>query len=250
MTTQKPLVRFHFFITVKPGVSTRVRVSIENIVNMAVRDVTGNISNNTLTVIDINQDVTFEVTFAQPGMNDADIQITKFEVVKQEGRTVSAVVSQIANLGPSVSNVKISLALADANDNVVTAFGGTLNVGEFQTYGFINQSVSFENMVIPATVVDGKYRLCAAVFKVGCKGWNVIRKFELAAGIITAKDMPCYTDITLSNGVIVPADDPTGISTVTLTPDHHAVYNLSGQKVNTLQPGRVYIVNGRKTVVK
>jgi hypothetical protein len=44
--------------------------------------------------------------------------------------------------------------------------------------------------------------------------------------------------------------DPTGINEVTTTIDNNEVYSISGVRVNNAQQKGIYIINGKKVVVK
>jgi hypothetical protein len=86
----------------------------------------------------------------------------------------------------------------------------------------------------------------------GCYGLTAAGKIAPASATATMKGFRGYfTGVPANARVTFIGDEtPTGISSITIDPTAEGVFNLNGQKVETLRKGGLYIVNGKKTVVK
>lgn len=156
------------------------------------------------------------VTIPAPAAEGADVAITAIDVpettIGEDG--IFTMTVTLTNLGPADAE-NVVLSLRDADDNVLTSTTvGTVAVGETKTVE-----------LTWANAKAGTVHVVAMADNDSDDSNNVSE------------------DITLS-------DVPTGIAAIRIAAGNATVYNTNGQKVQILKKGNVYIVNGKKTVVK
>ena len=165
------------------------------------KDVTSQVVNLEYTVKNVNEDLLFEVTFSKAPEYLANLQLTSFEVQSSSNRSLTVELSQIANFGDETFNGVVSLALADRNNNLVTAFGERTEIEGLGHYQYLSYPRTLSS-TIPQEVGDGHYRLIAVAKQQGKSGWSMLKRFELENNYIMAESLDCYQNIWLTNGVL------------------------------------------------
>ena len=165
------------------------------------KDVTSQVVNLEYTVKNVNEDLLFEVTFSKAPEYLANLQLTSFEVQSSNNRSLTVELSQIANFGDETFNGVVSLALADRNNNLVTAFGERTEIEGLGHYQYLSYPRTLSS-TIPQEVGDGHYRLIAVAKQQGKSGWSMLKRFELENNYIMAESLDCYRNIWLTSGVL------------------------------------------------
>jgi len=168
------------------------------------------------------------------------------------GSTVDAVAYQFA--GYDVTSKELTFT------KVTTLEAGKPYV--VYTPAGVESIFTLSNCVVTATVAEaviyngvtfqGSYAPMDSETLSGCYGLTAAGKIAPASATATMKGFRGYfTGVPANARVTFIGDEtPTGISSITIDPTAEGVFNLNGQKVETLRKGGLYIVNGKKTVVK
>lgn len=99
---------------------------------------------------------------------------------------------------------------------------------------------------------QGTYTSMAAGSLTGMWGLTASGKIAKAGASTTMKGFRAYFDGIPATGATARFldDESTGISSITIDGSAEGVYNLQGQKVEQLHKGGLYIINGKKVVIK
>lgn len=203
------------------------------------KDVTSEVVDHTYTARNVREDLHFEATFDKAPEYLANLQLTGFNILSSSGRTLSVELAQIANFADESFTGVISLALTDRYNNLITIFGERTEITDLGRYRYLTAPRTLTS-TIPQEVGNGYYRLCAVANQTEKSGWSFVRRFTMENNSITARDMDCYQDIRLANGVL-------GIDEIVSDDNPEAVTrDLWGHQVHKLVPGNIYIRNGKK----
>lgn len=131
----------------------------------------------------------------------ADIETTQMTLNEDKciGRMLSITFADYANLGEETFVGKLSLALADDDNNVIMAFGQPFVVTKLDSYYFRGGPITIE-AELPDTVSDGHYRLCIAAQQTGYANWTPVTRTVIEDNSITDSNIESFFDLWVING--------------------------------------------------
>ena len=131
----------------------------------------------------------------------ADIETTQMTLNEDKciGRMLSITFADYANLGEETFAGKLSLALADDDNNVIMAFGQPFVVTKLDSYYFRGGPITIE-AELPDTVSDGHYRICVAAQQTGYANWTPVTRTVIEDNSITDSNIESFFDLWVING--------------------------------------------------
>lgn len=131
----------------------------------------------------------------------ADIETTQMTLNEDKciGRMLSITLADYANLGEETFVGKLSLALADDDNNVIMAFGQPFVVTKLDSYYFRGGPITIE-AELPDTVSDGHYRICVAAQQTGYANWTPVTRTVIEDNSITDSNIESFFDLWVING--------------------------------------------------
>ena len=131
----------------------------------------------------------------------ADIETLEMTLNKEKckGRFFSININNYLNHGNETFAGRLSLALADDDNNIIVAFGKAINASTLTKYHYIQGTFTLEGEM-PDTLSDGHYRLCAAAQQEGYSNWAPITQYAIEGNTITVSNLECFIDLWVING--------------------------------------------------
>ena len=169
----------------------------------------------------------------------ADAEVATYDGDEQNGDNIHINFTKATTVGAGVPFL-LYLETAPASAPVFTdkAVNFTVNNAEGNVFDFVG---TFAN----TTAATGDYILSGGKFKkaAGGNAINAYRAYLKLKGV-DASRVSLFVD-----GFLV-EDEATAITGAKMNAQQENVYNLSGQKINNQLKKGIYIVNGKKVVVK
>lgn len=131
----------------------------------------------------------------------ADIETLEMTLNKEKckGHFFSVNINNYFNHGKEKFAGRLSLALADDDNNIIVAFGKVINATSLETYHYIQGTFTLEGEM-PDTLSDGHYRLCAAAQQEGYSNWTPITQYAVEGNKIAVSNVECFIDLWVING--------------------------------------------------
>lgn len=185
---------------------------------------------------------------------EPDINISEMTAVVTDNRSVAVSISDMANCVQEEFTGQIRLAVADTDDNILHVFGTSVSIEGLRIFDKLHMPSTLRG-TIPAETADGTYRLWLVAQQQGYGNWAKVRKAIFAGNFVKKKHMPCYASVKITNGLVSIEGEPSSIDGVLISddaPGTPAVYSITGQRLDSQQPGINIIVTKRgvKKVMK
>lgn len=180
----------------------------------------------------------------------ANIQVTTMQITAfdPDTRHLNMQMSNVINMGNDPFNGVFSMVVYDETDKLITEFGETQKVGTvLEHFSMIpNKSFDFSGH-LPNDLEDGNYTVKIAAKQNGYRGWSPLRGWTMNGSYIVNMDEDLNFDFIIMNKKMYKVDTD-GLMVPIEQTEKKTVYNLSGQKVNSLPRHGIYIVGGRKVL--
>lgn len=183
-----------------------------------------------------------------------DVNIAGMDAVVTDNRSVAVGIDEIANCAHEEFTGQLRLAITDISDNILHVFGTSVSIDGLKYFGRLFRPSTLSG-TIPAEIADGTYRLCLVAQQAGYSTWARVSKAIFAGNFIKKYHIPCYASVKITNGLVSIEGEPSSIDGVLISddaPGTPAVYSITGQKLDSQQPGINIIVTKRgvKKVMK